>query len=361
MHNTTNTRNADRNMPPQLPTRKLGKNGPQVPALGFGLMGLSLWYGAPEPDEARLKLLDRAYELGETFWDSADVYGDSEDLVGKWFAKNPDKRNEIFLATKYANKVVSAEPGKPLQRVIDSSPEYTKEACAKSLKRLGVECIDLYYCHRVDKKTPIEKTVEAMVELKKEGKIKYIGLSEISSETLRRASKVHHIDAVQIEYSPFAIDIETPQIALMETCRSLGVAIVAYSPLGRGMLTGAYTSPSDFEDGDFRKMAPRFSAENFPKNLKLVSSLQEIAKKKGCTAGQLSLAWLLAQGEDVIPIPGTKKIKYLEENLGALEVKLSEEEEKEIRSLVEDAEVHGLRYPEAFTGYLFADTPELKV
>jgi aryl-alcohol dehydrogenase-like predicted oxidoreductase len=195
----------------------------------------------------------------------------------------------------------------------------------------------------------------------REGKIKYIGLCEISSSTLRRACKVHHVDAVQIEYSPFAIDIETPQINLMQTCRELGVAIIAYSPLGRGMLTGAYTSPSDFEEGDFRKYAPRFSPENFPKNLKLVSSLQEIAKKKGCTPGQLTLAWLLAQGEDVIPIPGTKKIKYLEENLGALDVKLSAEDEKEIRGLVEGAEVHGLRYPEVMVGNLFADTPDLKV
>jgi aryl-alcohol dehydrogenase-like predicted oxidoreductase len=177
---------------------------------------------------------------------------------------------------------------------------------------------------------------------------------------LRRACKVHHIDAVQIEYSPFAIDIETPQINLMKTCRELGVAIVAYSPLGRGMLTGAYKSPADFEEGDFRKFAPRFSEENFPKNLKLVENLKSIADKKGCTPGQLTLAWLLAQGDDVFPIPGTKKIKYLEENLGALKVKLSAEEEKEIRGFIEGAEVHGLRYPEVMVGHLFADTPELK-
>jgi aryl-alcohol dehydrogenase-like predicted oxidoreductase len=194
----------------------------------------------------------------------------------------------------------------------------------------------------------------------REGKIKYLGLSEISSDTLRRACKVHHIDAVQIEYSPFAIDIETPQINLMKTCRELGVAIVAYSPLGRGMLTGTYKSPAGFEEGDFRKFAPRFSEENFPKNLKLVENLKSIADKKGCTPGQLTLAWLLAQGDDVFPIPGTKKIKYLEENLGALNVKLSAEEEKEIRGHIEGAEVHGLRYPEMFVGYLFADTPELK-
>jgi aryl-alcohol dehydrogenase-like predicted oxidoreductase len=193
----------------------------------------------------------------------------------------------------------------------------------------------------------------------REGKIKYLGLSEISSDTLRRACKVHHIDAVQIEYSPFAIDIETPQINLLKTCRELGVAIIAYSPLGRGMLTGAYTSPSDFEEGDFRRYAPRFSEENFPKNLVLVENLQKIAKKKGCTPGQLTLAWLLAQGDDVIPIPGTKKIKYLEENLGALNVKLTEAEEREIRGLVESAEAHGLRYPPTMAEYCFADTPAL--
>lgn len=192
-----------------------------------------------------------------------------------------------------------------------------------------------------------------------EGKIKYLGLSEVSSETLRRACKVHHIDAVQIEYSPFAIDIESPQTQLLKTCRELGVATVAYSPLGRGMLTGAYNSPDDFEDGDFRKYSPRFSPENFPKNLKLVKGLQDIAQKKNVTPGQLTLAWLMAQGEDVIPIPGTKKIKYLEENLKALDVKLEPEEEKEIRSLVENAEVHGGRYPEQMMGHCFADTPAL--
>lgn len=319
-------------------------------------MGLSAFYGQAESDEARFKVLDRALELGETFWDSADMYMDSEDLVGKWF-KRTGKRNEIFLATKFANKTL---PGPNKSRTVDSTPEYCKEACAKSLSRLGIDCIDLYYCHRVDMKTPIEKTVQAMVELKNEGKIKYLGLSEVSSETLRRACKVHHIDAVQIEYSPFAIDIESPQIQLLKTCRELGVATIAYSPLGRGMLTGAYTSPDDFEDGDFRKYSPRFSPENFPKNLKLVEGLKKIAEKKGVTPGQLTLAWLLAQGEDVIPIPGTKKIKYLEENLGALEVKLSKEEEKEIRDMVEGAEVHGGRYPEQMMAHLFADTPELK-
>ncbi|KAM0127279.1 hypothetical protein ACHAP3_008847 [Botrytis cinerea] len=341
-------------MPPQLPTRKLGKNGPDVVALGFGTMGLSAFYGTAEPDEERFKVLDRAYGLGQTNWDSADMYMDSEDLIGKWF-KRTGKRNEIFLATKFANKSRLPD-GTP---VVDSSPEYAKEACDKSLDRLGIESIDLYYCHRVDEKTPIEKTVQAMVELKKEGKIKYLGLSEISSDTLRRACKVHHIDAVQVEYSPFCVDIENPQIELLKTCRELGVATVAYSPLGRGFVTGVYRSPDDFEEGDFRKYLPRFSAENFPKNLMLVDELVNLAKKKGCTPAQLTLAWLLAQGDDVIPIPGTKRIKYLEENLRSLEVKLTSAEEKEIRDLVESAEVHGGRYPETIR-YLFANTPALK-
>ncbi|KAI4109019.1 MAG: hypothetical protein L6R37_000737 [Teloschistes peruensis] len=335
-----------------ITTHQLGKHGPQVPCLGFGLMGLSSAYGAVESTEERLKVLDRAYELGETFWDSADVYADSEDLVGEWF-KRSGKRNDIFLATKFALSVTNS--GMKTR----SDPEYVKESCDKSLKRLGVDCIDLYYCHRVDGKTPIEKTVEAMAELKKEGKIKYIGLSEVSSATLRRAHAVHPITAVQIEYSPFAMDIEDPQIALLKTCRELGVATIAYSPLGRGFLTGAIKSPADFEEGDFRTYSPRFSEQNFPKNLELVTHFQEIAKKKGCTAGQLSLAWLLAQGEDIFPIPGTKKTKYLEENLGALDVKLSNAEVKEIREAIEKVEVHGERYPPGFEDSLFADTPAL--
>lgn len=198
-----------------------------------------------------------------------------------------------------------------------------------------------------------------MVELKNAGKVHYLGLSEVSAKTLRRACKVHHIDAVQIEYSPFAVEIENPNIALLKACRELGVATVAYSPLGRGFVTGQYKSPDDFAEDDFRRYAPRFSKENFPKNLKLVDGLVEIAKNKGCTPGQLTLAWLLAQGEDIIPIPGTKKIKYLEENLGALSVELTQEEEKEIRRLIENAEVHGDRYPEGMGGTLFADTPPL--
>lgn len=227
------------------------------------------------------------------------------------------------------------------------------------MKRLGVPFIDLYYCHRLDGKTPVEKTVEAMVALKNEGKIKYIGLSECSSDSLRRACKVHHIDAVQIEYSPFSLDIESSQIKLLDTARELGVAVVAYSPIGRGMITGAIRSPDDFEEGDFRKMSPRFSKENFPKNLKLVDQIGELAQKKGVTASQLTLAWLLAQGDDIFPIPGTTKIDRLKENIGALHIKLTKEEEQSIRKACEEAEVAGGRYPEAFSAALFADTPAL--
>ncbi|MCJ1475229.1 hypothetical protein MMC13_003890 [Lambiella insularis] len=338
-------------MAPKLPQRQLGKNGPLVTELGFGAMGLSSFYGKIGSDEERFKILDRAYELGELFWDSADVYGDNEDLIGKWF-KRTGKRDEIFLATKFAN--IFHPDG---SRETKNEPEYVKEACAKSLKRLGISTIDLYYCHRLNGKTPIEHTVQAMAELVKDGKVKYLGLSECSSESLRRAHKVHPIHAVQIEYSPWTMDIEDPKIGLMETCKELGVAIVAYSPLGRGFLTGQYKSPDDFEEGDFRKMSPRFSKENFPKNMKLVDEIEALATKKGLTAGQLTLAWLLAQDKLVFPIPGTKKIKYLEENLRAMDVKLTAEEMADIRKAIAGADVHGSRYPEAMMSTLFADTP----
>ncbi|KAK3079470.1 hypothetical protein LTS18_004786 [Coniosporium uncinatum] len=334
-----------------LPTRKLGKNGPQITALGFGLMGLSAFYGKPLPDEERFKVLDAAYEAGELNWDSADMYGDNEDLLGKWFERNPGKRQNIFLATKFANKV-----NPDGSRAVDSSPEYCKEALEKSLKRLGLPYVDLYYCHRLNKETPIEDTVKAMKELQEEGKIKYIGLSECSSESLRRACKIVHVDAVQIEYSPFSLDIEDADIQLLKTCRELGVAVVAYSPIGRGMITGAIRSRDDFEEGDFRKMSPRFSEENFSKNLKLVDQIKEIAEKKGVTASQLTLAWLMAQGDDIIPIPGTTKVERLHENLEAMKIKLTAEEEQQIRKTCEEAEVHGSRYPEAMAGALFVTT-----
>ncbi|GAB7342181.1 hypothetical protein MBLNU457_g0435t1 [Dothideomycetes sp. NU457] len=337
-----------------LPTARLGKDGPEVNRIGYGAMGLSAFYGEKKPDEQRMAMLDKLYQDGELFWDSADMYADSEDLLGKWFKANPGKREHIFLATKFANKVDAQG-----NRSVDSSPEYCKQACARSLQRLGVDHIDLYYAHRLDGKTPVEKTTEALAELKKEGKIKYLGLSECSADSLRRAHKVHPITAVQIEYSPWALDIESPEIDLLKTCRELGVAVVCYSPIGRGMLSGEYRSPADFGEGDFRKFAPRFSEENFPKNLKLVDEITSLAKKKGCTPAQLTLAWILAQGEDFFPIPGTTNPKRLDENLGALKVELSKHEEAEIRKLCESAEISGGRYPEAFAKALYADTPAL--
>ncbi|KAF9894844.1 hypothetical protein FE257_004465 [Aspergillus nanangensis] len=332
----------------------LGKNGPELPHLGLGLMGLSAFYGEKKPDSERFAFLDAAYQLGETFWDSADVYGDNEDLLGKWFQSNPDKRKDIFLATKFANR--KNDDG---SRRVDSSPEYVHEACQLSLSRLGIETIDLYYCHRLDRKTPIEKTVEAMAQLKTEGKIKYLGLSECSADSLRRAHKVHPITAVQMEYSPFALEIESPQYRLLETARELGVAVVAYSPLGRGFMTGEITSADDIAEGDFRKFAPRFSEENFPKNLALIEVIKTLAGKKNATPAQLTLAWLMAQGQDIFPIPGTTRVSRLQENLGSLSISLTPQEEKEFRSACAAVEIAGSRYPEAFSAALFADTPPL--
>ncbi|KAF3034248.1 hypothetical protein E8E12_005293 [Didymella heteroderae] len=335
-----------------LPTAQLGRNGPQVNRLGFGLMGLSMFYGKPKPDEERLEILTQAHNLGERFWDSSDLYGDNEILLGKWFAANKDKRNDIFLATKFGVDQKTFQ--------VDSSPEYLKKACSASLERLGLSHIDLYYCHRVDGKTPIEKTVEAMADLKKEGKIKYLGLSEVSSATLRRAHAVHPISAVQVEYSPFALEIESKQIDLLATCRELGVAVVAYSPLCRGILSGALRSPDDFASDDFRSQMPRFSPENFPKNLKLVDQITDLAKEKGVEASQLTLAWLMAQGDDIFPIPGTTKVNRLKENLGSLEVRLSKDEEQQIRKACEEADVSGERYAPQLMAQCYADTPALK-
>ncbi|GAD95782.1 hypothetical protein SS1G_10900 [Paecilomyces variotii No. 5] len=334
----------------RLPTRQLGKDGPQVTALGYGAMGLSAFYAPAAPDEERLQFLDHVYNSGIVNWDTSDVYGDSEDLLGKWFAKT-GKRNEIFLATKGGAGV--DDEGKALVR---SNPEYIKGACDRSLKRLGVESVDLYYIHRLDKVTPIEKTVAAMVELKDRGKIKYLGLSECSASTLRRACKVHHIAAVQIEYNPFSLDIE--QNGLLAACRELGVAVVCYSPLGRGFLTGQLKSPDDFPEGDIRRFLPRFSPENFPRNLKIVDALQDIASTKNVSVSALSLAWLLAQGDDIIPIPGTTKAKNLDTNIQALSITLTPEENKRIRDVVEAAGVSGGRYHAAWDDS-FADTPEL--
>jgi aryl-alcohol dehydrogenase-like predicted oxidoreductase len=332
-------------------TRRIGTT--DVDAIGWGAMGLSAFYGAPKPDNERFEVLDGLYTMGQRNWDSADVYGDSEDLLGKWFAANPDKRKDIFLATKFAN---SLSPDGT--RRVDSSAAYCKQACTKSLKRLGVDQIDLYYCHRLQPKTPVEETVRAMAELQAEGKIKYIGLSECSAESLRRACKVHHIDAIQVEYSPFSLDIEKPEIGLLAAARELGVAVVAYSPIGRGLITGQLRSPADFSDDDFRRGMPRFQPENFKKNLELVDLFEAIAKKKGCTQTQLCLAWLLAQGDDIIPIPGSTNLGRIKENWGALQVNLTKEEEAEIRKACDACEIHGDRYAAGFMEYCFVDTVE---
>ncbi|KAK0671309.1 NADP-dependent oxidoreductase domain-containing protein [Cercophora samala] len=339
--------------PAKLPTRKLGRNGPDIPAIGFGLMGLSTAYGSVGSDEDRLKVLDRAWELGYTNWDSADMYADSEDLLGKWFALHPERRADIFLATKFA---LSYGPN---GLNIDSSPAYCRQQCEKSLRRLGTSYIDLYYIHRVDGKTPIEHTMAELVRLKAEGKIRHIGISAASTDTVRRAAAIDHVDAYQVEYSPWSLDIEGPESNyLLQTCRDLGIAVFAYSPLGRGIMTGQIKSPDDFEAGDLRRLFPRFSKENFPKNLALVEKFKVMAERKGCTPGQLTMAWLMAQGEDIFPIPGTKNIKYLEENVGAINVKVTADEEREIRGWIDDFGFAGVRVPPGLLDE-FNDTPPL--
>ncbi|KAK2459928.1 hypothetical protein APHAL10511_008057 [Amanita phalloides] len=336
-------------MSSKLPTRKIG-NTP-VSSIGFGTMGLSSFYGSIESDEQRFKVLDTAYEEGCTFWDTADIYGDSEDLLGKWF-KRTGKRDEIFLATKFGFLGASG--------VITGKPEYVKVAFEKSRKRLGVETVDLYYLHRADVNVPIEHTVGAMAELVKEGKVKYLGLSEVSASTLRRAHAIHPIAAVQVEYSPFTLDIEDEKVGLLKACRELGVTVVAYAPLGRGLLTGQVRSPDDFEETDFRRMLPRYSKENFPNILKVADEIKGIGERHNATSGQVSLAWILAQGEDFIPIPGTKKIKYLKENIASAQVELTAEEVKEVREITNSVDTSSdLRYPPGLSQQLFTDTPSL--
>ncbi|RFU25491.1 hypothetical protein B7463_g10844, partial [Scytalidium lignicola] len=335
-------------------TRSLGRNGPQVTAIGFGAMSIAGAYGQKDTVEDKLKVLDRAHEIGQIFWDTADVYFDSEDVIGQWF-KRTGKRSDIFIATKFGLHFDSAAN----VQTEHSDPEYVKSACKRSLERLGIETIDLYYCHRVDTKTPIEKTIEAMVELKNEGKIRYLGLSEISASTIRRAHAVHPISAIQIEYSPFCLDIESSKTDILKTCRELGISIVAYSPVGRGLLTGQIKSWDDLPEEDFRRITPKYSKENFPKILNLVDKIGAVAKRHQCTVAQVCLAWLLAQGEDIIPIPGTRTIRYLEENTNAVNIKLTEEEVKELRKYVDETELIGDRYPSMMSGPLLRDTPPL--
>ncbi|KAI1120736.1 aldo-keto reductase [Nemania abortiva] len=341
-------------MAAKYPQRKIGDDS--VSAIGLGCMGMSFIYASGGfNDEESFKVLTQAADAGITFWDTADMYGPftNEKLIGRWF-KETGRRDEIFLATKFANKIVDGK------WQVDGRPEYVKAACNASLERLQTDHIDLYYQHRVDTTTPIEHTVKAMAELKAEGKIRYLGLSECSARTLRRAYAVHPIAAVQMEYSPFALEIESPDTNLLKTARELGVKVVAYSPLGRGFLTGAITSRDDLAENDMRKGMPRFSEENFGGNLKLVQLLSSIAKEKGATPGQLAIAWLLAQGDDIIPIPGTKRLKYLEENMKSVDITLTKEEESKIRQAVDSVGgSKGARYGPATTAALFGDSPEL--
>jgi aryl-alcohol dehydrogenase-like predicted oxidoreductase len=317
--------------------RRLGKNGPAVSALGLGCMGMSEFYG-PGDEAESIRTIHRALELGITMLDTADMYGDgrNEILVGKAIA---DRRDKVFLATKFG---IVRDVNDPARRGISGKPDYVRQACDASLKRLSVEHIDLYYQHRVDPNTPIEETVGAMADLVQAGKVRYIGLSEASANSIERAAAVHQITALQQEWSLWSRDLE--ETGQLETARKHGIGIVAYSPLGRGFLTGQYKSPEDFAPDDFRRSNPRFQGENFRKNLALVQRVEEIARKKGCTSSQLALAWVLAQGNDVVPIPGTKRVKYLEQNVAALDVQLSGADLRAIDEVFPPNAAAGARY-----------------
>ncbi|MGO8840746.1 MAG: aldo/keto reductase [Methyloceanibacter sp.] len=320
-----------------MQTRELGRSGLFVSALGLGCMGMSEFYGDGEEAES-IATIHRAIELGVTFLDTADVYGmgQNEELVVKAIK---DRRDEVILATKFGN--VRAADGGFVG--INGKPEYVRSACEASLLRLKVDVIDLYYQHRVDPDTPIEDTVGAMAELVDQGKVRYLGLSEAVPDTIRRAQKVHPIAALQTEYSLWSRE---PEGELLDTVRQLGIGFVAYSPLGRGFLTAKITSLDELAEDDWRRSMPRFEQENFRRNMELVERIRALAADKGCTPAQLALAWLLAQGEDIVPIPGTKRRRYLEENVGALDVRLTPEELAEIDTILPPGAAAGPRYPE---------------
>lgn len=318
--------------------RLLGQRGLQVSAVGLGCMGMSEFYGQSD-DQESVATLHHALDRGVTFWDTADMYGvgKNERLLAKVLET---RRDEVILATKFGN--VRGEDGAFLG--VDGRPEYVKAACDESLSRLGVDSIDLYFQHRVDPKVPIEDTVGAMAELVAAGKVRHLGLSEAAPATIRRAHAVHTITALQTEYSLFSRELEAE---ILPTLRELGIGLVAYSPLGRGFLTGRYRSADDFEPNDFRRVAPRFQGENFAKNLELVTRVEAMARSKGCTPAQLALAWVLSQGDDIVPIPGTRRPARLDENAAASEIALTVEERAEIDRILPADQVMGTRYPEA--------------